>query len=131
MATPAPAPQSPTAPPSAPIRRPLNLDWGNWFYGMWLAVASGLSTAGLVSCAQYLQNKDEHNISHQEFWVSFGMIVAITSGKDFFLYLSQNPAPKIITQQSTVSAIQQSTPAGTITATQTQVTTTTTTEEPK
>lgn len=76
------------------------LDWGNWFLGMWVAIATGFSTAGIASFALYFQNPSEHNPTHSEFWVSAGIIMAMTSGKDFLLYISQNPTPKIKTTTS-------------------------------
>ncbi len=75
-----------------------DLDWGNWFYGMWVAAGTAFATSASVSFMLYFQNPQEHNPSHLEFWVSAGMIGLMTGGKDFFLYLKQNPAPRIITR---------------------------------
>lgn len=94
-----------------------NLDWGNWFLGMWIAIATGVSTAGLASIALYFQKPNEHNPLHAEFWISGAIIMAMTSGKDFFLYLNQNPAPKFKKREETVEVTKPTAKGGTVTAT--------------
>jgi hypothetical protein len=98
------------------------LDWSNWLYGMWVATVTGLSTSATVSFMLYFQKPEEHNPMHSEFWVSAAMIAFMTSGKDFFLYLKQNPAPKIITEVTGTKTV--TAPTGEVTTTVVQKTTT-------
>lgn len=94
-----------------------NLDWGNWLLGMWIAIATGVSTAGMASIALYFQKPNEHNPAHAEFWISGGIIMAMTSGKDFFLYLNQNPAPKFKKREETVEVTKPTPRGGMVTTT--------------
>lgn len=70
-----------------------NLDWDDWLYGMWVALATGSSGSVL---AGLFVNTVIPNVSKGQFWtLLFGFFV-LGGVKDFFLYINKNPAPKRI-----------------------------------
>ncbi len=68
-----------------------NLDWDDWFYGMWVAVATGASGSVL---AGLFVNTVVPNVSKSQFWTLLGGFFVLGAAKDFFLYINKNPAPK-------------------------------------
>ena len=91
---------------------------------MWVAIGSGLATSASVSFMLYFQKPEEHNPMHSEFWISAAMIAFMAGGKDFFLYLKQNPAPAIKTKTEMVGTKTVTAPTGETTTTVVQKTTT-------
>ena len=83
-----------------------NLDWDDWLYGMWVAVATGASGSVL---AGLFVNTVVPNVSKGQFWMLLGGFFVLGAAKDFFLYINKNPAPK----RTTITTSVVSTPGNT------------------
>jgi hypothetical protein len=68
-----------------------NLDWDDWLYGMWVAIATGSS--GSVLAGMFV-NVVVPNVTKGQFWTLLGGFFVLGAVKDFFLYINKNPAPK-------------------------------------
>ena len=77
-----------------------NLDWGNWAYGLWVAVVGGGANAVTAGIGLLVIDPKDFNLQQGKLWGLIGGLFVLSAVKDFFLYLSQNPAPKIITTMS-------------------------------
>lgn len=67
-----------------------NLDWDDWFYGMWVAIGTGASSSvinGVFVNAVVPAAQDK-------FWLLICGFFVTGAIKDFFLYINKNPAPK-------------------------------------
>lgn len=74
-----------------------NLDWDDWFYGMWVAIGTGASTSVLsgLFVNQIIPG------SQDKFWKLLSGFFVLGAVKDFFLYINKNPAPKRKTETDT------------------------------
>ncbi len=79
----------------------MKLDWGNWLYGLWVAVVGGASNGVVAGVGLNLMDPKDFNTQQKRFWWLVGGLFAIGAAKDFFLYLSQHPAPVILTKSTT------------------------------
>jgi hypothetical protein len=78
-----------------------NLDWDDWLYGMWAAVASGASGSVL---AGLFVNTVIPNVTKGQFWTLLVGFFVLGGVKDFFLYINKNPTPKRIKTKETNTA---------------------------
>ncbi len=78
-----------------------NLDWGNWAYGMWVAVIGGASNGVIAGLGLTLIDPKTFNTSTAAFRKMVIGLFVVSAVKDFFLYLAQNPAPKEVTKTTT------------------------------
>ena len=79
-----------------------NLDWDDWFYGLWVAVATGSSNAALNGMGLNLLDST-FNIYSGKFWAAFAMFLVIGGVKDFLLYINKRPAPARMNKRVTDS----------------------------
>jgi len=70
-----------------------NLDWGNWMYGLWVAVIGGASNGVLAGLGLTLVDPKDFNFSTAAFRKMVIGLFVVSAVKDFFLYLAQHPAP--------------------------------------
>ncbi len=75
-----------------------NLDWENWLLGLWVAVIGGGSNSVTAGLGLLVLDPKDFNAQQGRFWALVGGLFLISAVKDFFLYLSQSPAPKIKTK---------------------------------
>jgi hypothetical protein len=73
-----------------------NMDWGNWLYGLFAGAIGGGASA--VTVALSASAIDPHfAVGTPNSLKLMGLTFAISAAKDAFLYLKQNPLPKLRT----------------------------------
>lgn len=90
-----------------------NLDWDNWTRGLVAALVGGGSAAVVGGFAFMVTDP-----SHAEWgrlFKSMMMIFGYSALKDAFLYLKQNPLPKVITVTTTETTTRQNDPPAIVT----------------
>ncbi len=80
-----------------------NLDWDDWFYGLWVAIATGSSNAAVNGMGLNLLDSKDFNIYTAKFWSAIGMFLVFGGIKDFLLYINKRPAPARINKRVTDS----------------------------
>ncbi len=70
-----------------------NLDWGNWGYGLWVAVIGGASNGVIAGLGLTIIDPQNFNFSTAAFRKMVIGLFVVSAVKDFFLYLAQHPAP--------------------------------------
>lgn len=75
-----------------------HLDWENWLYGLWAAVIGGGSTAASGAIAVISVDPMDFNLGTSKFWKVSAVMFLTGAATSFFMFLKQNPAPKIIEQ---------------------------------
>ncbi len=82
-----------------------NLDWANWAYGLWVAVVGGGSNAVTAGLGLMVLDPTDFTLAKGKLWGMVGGLFVLSAVKDFFLYLSQSPAPKIIAKSSSTATL--------------------------
>jgi hypothetical protein len=102
----------------------MSLDWGNWLYGLWVAVIGGASNGVVAGLGLNLMDPKDFNAQQSRFWYMVGGLFLLAAGKDFFIYLAQHPAPAIKTTTEVTGIKTVTAPTGETTVTTLQKTTT-------
>lgn len=95
-----------------------NLDWGNWIYGLTAAIIGGGSTAVVTGVAVVVTDPQHASLRHLA--ETTAVVFLFSAVKDAFLFLKQNPLPKIITT-TTTETVHQANPTTVVTKTVEQV----------
>ncbi len=82
-----------------------HLDWGNWIYGLFAALIGGGSTAVVGAMAVSAIDSREFSLGSLNSIKVMGIMFLWSGGKDFFLYLKQNPLPAIL-RETTVQTVE-------------------------
>jgi len=80
-------------------------DWGDWVYGLWVAVVGGGSNAVTAGIGLIVIDPGDFNLHKAKFWTMVAGLFTVSAVKDFFLYLSHNPAPKFTTRSTTTATV--------------------------
>ena len=83
-----------------------NMDWQNWLEGMWVAVVGGASNAVLAGMTLNFVDPKDFNVRSHEFYQVVVSLFVVSAIKDFFLYLSQNPLPRLISKTTTTLTVE-------------------------
>lgn len=92
------------------------LDWSNWLYGLFAGMIGGGSTAVTGALAASAIDSHDFGLGTARSFKLMAAMFAMSAAKDMFLYLKQNPLPKVVTV-TTVETTQQMTPKSTVVTT--------------
>jgi len=95
----------------------LNLDWSMWFYGMWVAFATGASNSVIAGLTLKVMDDTVFNREPGTMLKYVGSLFVIGAVKDFFLYINAHPAPAIVSQDTRASVHVEQLGDGTLTKT--------------
>lgn len=93
-----------------------DLDWGSWLYGLFAGMIGGGATAMTGALAASAIDGTDFAIGSMRSFKLMAAMFAMSAAKDMFLYLKQNPLPKVVTV-TTVETTQQLTPKSTVVTT--------------
>lgn len=93
-----------------------HLDWESWLYGLFAGMIGGGSTAVTGALAASAIDSRDFGFGTARSMKLMGAMFLMSAGKDMFLYLKQNPLPKVITV-TTVETTEKLTPKATVVTT--------------
>lgn len=79
------------------------LDFGDWLYGLFAAVVSGGANAVVGGVALNLVDPRHFNTLNPDFYKLVVTLFLANGTMAFFLYLKQNPVPKIVHKEVTTT----------------------------
>lgn len=74
-----------------------SLDWDNWIYGAVAGFIGGGSGAAASGLALMIVDPNDFSIYTRKLYQVAGAVFVVNGIKDMFLYLKQNPMPKVKT----------------------------------
>jgi hypothetical protein len=78
-----------------------HLDWENWLYGVFAGFIGGGASAVTSGITLNMVDSKDFNIYTSKFYTTVAAIFLVNGMMNAFMYLRQNPLPKVVTTTTT------------------------------